>query len=184
MLRKLICFLLILGLGIHEIQGHNVRGLKTSEDEVVTTEVVSDENGNYAVATVRRLQEMITYVYSVTFVYTFPEDFFPEGARLAEVRDGIRLTQIFYNRLIASLYPDSYYRATCDYAGTENDIGVDVDSLGRLRISVDTTLTTTYIALGVMPDGDEAFSAVTNFDRTVLLTQFLYLASPGVFLPL
>lgn len=182
-LQKFACLLLVFGLTFQEGRGQSVRGVNSKVDEVVSKEYVTDGNGNYAEATVRLLQETVIYEYNVKFTYTFPVDFIPDTGRLAEINDGVRLTQIFYRRLLGNEYPLSYQNVFATFSGTENDIVVDTDALGRLTLSIDVFLQTIYRAVGEIPTPSESFTLLSNFDRTDLIVNFLQLAQPGDFMP-
>ena len=121
-----------------------------------------------------------TYDYTMTAIYTWPELFVPDGTSVAEVRDVVRLTQVFYRRLLAQAYPFAYKQVICEFISADAD-----PNLRPFQATLEFSTTVTYQFNPDIPSTDESLATITNFDPNAdYLNSFVRAAFPADLFPL
>ena len=183
----LAAFLLLLLVGASDVMGmggdpkQQLQGEERTAVRGAKAEIYESETSTFvegAKMSIRRLQEEIIYNFDNQGIYTFPM-----GTEItfnpSEVRDVIRLTQIFYRRIMGQLFSQSYVDATCEQT-TVGEEGEIVDSGGAIpAVRLNFTTTLTFRLVGDVPNPTEALAATQNFDQTDYLVNFVRFAFPS-----
>lgn len=123
----------------------------------------------------RQLQSIVEYVFDVQDFYTWPDDFEFVDISLEEVRNVVRLSQVFYRRIMASAYGGAYWQVSATF--------IDAVAVGAnpLRIELDMTVTVEFRASA--PSASDTLSTMRNIDTGDYLRGFVTKATPGVLFP-
>jgi hypothetical protein len=135
-------------------------------------------------ANTRRLSDVIVYYYNVILTYAITDDYVNNGSpKLEEVQDIVRLTEVYYRRLLGAKYSIVYQDVRCQYFGGEAGIQVvSFPPFTLIQFAVD--LTTSYRLAGKPPNYAQSFDAVREgFDSFDYIENFARLALPGNFAP-
>ena len=155
----------------HEDSKSEIRGAPNVVEETHTVD-------NGANVKVRRLQQTIEYEFTMLGLYEFPTDFILDTS-LAEVRDVIRLTQIFYRRLFSQKYPQAYVQSRTQFLD-----GEIFDSAEPPTISLEFNTTVTFRLVGDVPTSGEALADTVAFNELDYLFDFVHNAFPPDLFPL